>query len=100
MWSVWKTATGEPGARLPHRMKTPPGQRDTPVRAIPVAQGEHDRRFLVFAGIVLVAVALGFKSELLTANQVWVLGLGACPTSKNPGNGSPPDGGMGSSTVA
>jgi hypothetical protein len=57
-------------------MKTPPGQRDTPARVIPVAQGEHDRRFLVFAGIVLVAIALGFKSELLTSNQVWVLGLG------------------------
>jgi len=57
-------------------MKTPPGQRETPVRAIPVAQGERDRRFLVFAGIVLVAIALGFKSELLAPNQVWVLGLG------------------------
>ena len=39
-------------------------------------QGERDRRFLVFAGIVLVAIALGFKSELLAQNQVWALGLG------------------------
>jgi hypothetical protein len=40
------------------------------------AQTVRDRRFLVFAGIVLVAIALGFKSELLAQNQVWMLGLG------------------------
>jgi len=57
-------------------MKIPPGQREAPVRVITVVQGERDRRFLVFAGIVLVAIALGFKSELLAQNQVWVLGLG------------------------
>ena len=57
-------------------MKTPPGHRETPVRVMPAIQGERDRRFLVFAGIVLVAIALGFKSELLAPNQVWVLGLG------------------------
>jgi hypothetical protein len=57
-------------------MKTPPGHRETPLRAIPVVQGERDRRFLVFAGIVLVAIALGFKSELLLPNQVWMIGLG------------------------
>ena len=57
-------------------MKTPPGVREAPARVIPVVQGERDRRFLVFAGIVLVAIALGFKSELLAQNQVWVLGLG------------------------
>jgi hypothetical protein len=57
-------------------MKTPPGHRETTARAVPVVQGERDRRFLVFAGIVLVAIALGFKSELLLPNQVWVLGLG------------------------
>jgi hypothetical protein len=57
-------------------MKIPPGLREAPARVIPVVQGERDRRFLVFAGIVLVAVALGFKSELLAQNQVWVLGLG------------------------
>jgi hypothetical protein len=57
-------------------MKIPPGVREAPARVIPVVQGERDRRFLVFAGIVLVAIALGFKSELLAQNQVWVLGLG------------------------
>src|SRR5579859_5971736 len=57
-------------------MKTPPGHRETPLRAVPIVQGERDRRFLVFAGIVLVAIALGFKSELLAQNQVWALGLG------------------------
>ena len=57
-------------------MKTPPGHRETPLRAIPLVQGERDRRFLVFAGIVLVAIALGFKSELLLPNQVWMIGLG------------------------
>jgi hypothetical protein len=57
-------------------MKTPPGHREIPLRAIPVVQGERDRRFLVFAGIVLVAIALGFKSELLLPNQVWMIGLG------------------------
>ena len=61
-------------------MKTPPGHRDVPTpppaaAAAPV-QGERDRRFLVFAGVVLVAIALGFKSELLAQNQVWGLGLG------------------------
>jgi hypothetical protein len=57
-------------------MKTPPGQRELPVRALPVTQTERDRRFLVFAGVVLVAIAFGFKSELLAQNQVWALGLG------------------------
>ena len=57
-------------------MKTPPGLREATVRAVPVVQGERDRRFLVFAGIVLVAIAFGFKSELLAQNQVWALGLG------------------------
>ena len=57
-------------------MKTPPGLRELPARAVVVVQGERDRRFLVFSGIVLVAIALGFKSELLAQNQVWALGLG------------------------
>ena len=59
-------------------MKTPPGQRETPVAPIVIVapQAERDRRFLVFAGVVLVAIALGFKSELLAQNQVWMLGLG------------------------
>ena len=57
-------------------MKTPPGHRDLPARAIVAVEGERDRRFLVFAGIVLVAIAFGFKSELLAQNQIWALGLG------------------------
>src|SRR3979411_2591574 len=57
-------------------MKTPPGSRELPVRVVPAAQTERDRRFLVFAGAVLVAIAFGFKSELLAQNQVWALGLG------------------------
>lgn len=57
-------------------MKTPPGHREAPVRVVVATQGERDRRFLVFAGVVLVAIALGFKSELLAQNQVWALGLG------------------------
>lgn len=59
-------------------MKTPPGLREAPVRAVvaPPVEGERDRRFLVFGGVVLVAIALGFKSELLAQNQVWALGLG------------------------
>jgi hypothetical protein len=59
-------------------MKTPPGHREVAAAApaVVVVQGERDRRFLIFAGIVLVAIALGFKSELLAQNQVWALGLG------------------------
>ncbi len=40
------------------------------------AKSERDRSFLIFAGIVLVAIALGFKSELLGSGQVWGLALG------------------------
>jgi hypothetical protein len=57
-------------------MKTPPGHREIPVRAAVAPQSERDRRFLVFAGVVLVAIGLGFKSDLLGQNQVWALGLG------------------------
>src|SRR5438105_8929506 len=39
-------------------------------------KAERDRSFLVFAGIVLIAIALGFKSELLSPGQVWALALG------------------------
>ena len=38
------------------------------------SRAERDRRFLVFVGLVLVAVALGFKSELVAPSQVWGLG--------------------------
>jgi len=57
-------------------MKTPPGLREAPARLVTAVEGERDRRFLVFGGVVLVAIALGFKSELLAQNQVWALGLG------------------------
>ena len=57
-------------------MKTPPGLRDAPARVISAVQGERDRRFLIFAGAVLIAIAFGFKSELLAQNRVWALGLG------------------------
>jgi hypothetical protein len=58
-------------------MKTPPGQREAPpARVVAVVEGERDRRFLVFGGVVLVAIALGFKSDLWAENQVWALGLG------------------------
>src|SRR6185437_15165191 len=56
-------------------MKIPP----SPEKAIPAAaavQSERDRSFLLFAGAVLVALALGFKSELLGEGQVWALALG------------------------
>jgi hypothetical protein len=58
-------------------MKTPPGHREAPpVRVMPAIEGERDRRFLIFGGVVLVAIALGFKDYIWAENQVWVLGLG------------------------
>ena len=57
-------------------MKTPPPPDDHVARTTLEIRTERDRRFLVFAGVVLVAIALGFKSELLAQNQVWVLALG------------------------
>ena len=56
-------------------MKIPP----SPEKASPASaaqSSERDRRFLIFAGIVLMAIALGFKSELLGEGQVWALALG------------------------
>jgi hypothetical protein len=41
-----------------------------------VLRDERDRRFLVFVGAVLAALALGFKSELVAPNQVWWLAAG------------------------
>lgn len=46
-----------------------------PVAAV-AARGERDRSFLLFFGVVLAALALSFKSELLAQGQVWVLALG------------------------
>jgi len=48
-------------------------------KVLPTGSGvkaERDRSFLIFAGSVLVAIALGFKSELLSPGQVWALALG------------------------
>jgi hypothetical protein len=39
-------------------------------------RSDRDRSFLVFAGVVLVAIAFGFKSELVGQGQVWALALG------------------------
>ena len=67
-----------PQARLAQPMKTPPGHREAPpVRVVAVVEGERDRRFLIFGGVVLVAIALGFKSEHLGREPglgAWALG--------------------------
>jgi hypothetical protein len=57
-------------------MKTPPSPEERPAPAATAVRTEHDRSFLVFAGVVLFAIALGFKSELLGQGQVWALALG------------------------
>jgi hypothetical protein len=57
-------------------MKLPPLLAEKVVPTDTTAKVERDRGFLIFAGIVLAAIALGFKSELLGQGQVWVLALG------------------------
>src|SRR6202158_6621410 len=57
-------------------MKTPPISEERYTRPTTTVTTERDRSFLVFAAVVLVAIALGFKSELLGEGQVWVLALG------------------------
>lgn len=57
-------------------MKTPPAPEERLARAATVVKSERDRSFLIFAGVVLAAIALGFKSELLGPGQVWALALG------------------------
>jgi hypothetical protein len=57
-------------------MKTPPVPAERLAPAASTAKSERDRSFLIFAGVVLVAIALGFKSELLGQGQVWELALG------------------------
>jgi hypothetical protein len=56
-------------------VKIPPPRDDAYARSLEVPS-DRDRRFLVFAGAVLVAVALGFKSELVAPSEVWGLGAG------------------------
>lgn len=57
-------------------MKTPPTPEDRYTRTAAAVTGDRDRSFLVFAAVVLVAIALGFKFELLGQGQVWALALG------------------------
>ena len=57
-------------------MKLPPVLAEKVVPTDSAAKAERDRSFLIFAGIVLAALALGFKSELLGQGQVWALALG------------------------
>jgi hypothetical protein len=57
-------------------MKLPPVLADKVVPADSATKSERDRGFLIFAAVVLVAIALGFKSELLGPGQVWAIALG------------------------
>src|SRR5207248_10458630 len=57
-------------------MKLPPVLAEKVAPADSAAKTERDRSFLIFAGVVLVAIALGFKSELLGPGQVWAIALG------------------------
>jgi len=57
-------------------VKTPPPPDLHVARASIDISDRRDGRFLVFVGIVLVALALGFKSELVAPSQVWGLGAG------------------------
>lgn len=56
-------------------MKLPPMLADKVAPTDSAAKYERDRSFLYFAGVVLIAVALGFKSELLGPGQVWAVAL-------------------------
>jgi hypothetical protein len=57
-------------------MKLPPQLVDKVVPADSASRADRDRSFLIFAAVVLMAIALGFKSELLAPGQVWALALG------------------------
>src|SRR5216684_1866365 len=57
-------------------MKTPPTPEEKYARSTAIVATERDRAFLIFAAVVLVSIALGFKSELLGQGQVWALALG------------------------
>jgi hypothetical protein len=56
-------------------VKVPPPRDDGYARSLQVPS-DRDRRFLIFVGAVLVAVALGFKSELIAQGQLWGLAGG------------------------
>src|SRR2546430_16551339 len=57
-------------------MKLPPVLAEKVVPAASAARAERDRSFLIFAAVILMAIALGFKSELLGPGQFWALALG------------------------
>ena len=57
-------------------MKFPPASHEKVVPQASAEQAERDRSFLIFAAVVLVAIAFGFKSELVASGQVWALALG------------------------
>jgi hypothetical protein len=57
-------------------MKLPPVLMERVVATDSAVKSERDRSFLIFAGVVLVAIALGFKSEMLGPGQVWAIALG------------------------
>ena len=57
-------------------MKTPPVPAERLTPAATASAADRDRSFLIFTGVVLAAIALGFKSELLGQGQVWALSLG------------------------
>src|SRR6266566_481168 len=57
-------------------MKIPPIPAERLAPTTTTDKSERDRSFLIFAGVVLVSIAVGFKSELLGQGQVWALALG------------------------
>jgi hypothetical protein len=56
-------------------VKIPPPNQEW-VTQETAAKVERDRRFLVFAGLVLVALTLGMKSELIAPGSAWWLAAG------------------------
>ena len=56
-------------------MKTPPPIEDWVEPDGGARHVERDRRFLVFAGLILVALALGLKSELVAPGSAWWLAV-------------------------
>jgi hypothetical protein len=57
-------------------VKTPPPNEDQVTPLVATAKAERDRRFLVFAGLVLVALTLAMKSELVAPGTAWWLAVG------------------------
>jgi len=54
----------------------PPNDDHVPTLTLGGSVVARDRRFLVFAGVVLVALSLGFKSELVDPGHAWWLAAG------------------------